>query len=236
MYFNSGSLIKRRKVAFYVDRWFGRPWKAMLWTFLLVLLYVWINYRWQGWYGVSKGVRCEVPADELEDMRWLGREVQSVLELTGVSYFLLYGSLWGALRIQDILPWDIDIDMGINQDTMPVSIKHVVKEMNKRGLTCFFNSWTGVIEVYSGRYKSQVDIMLYSDTYGSGTMHRVGWETYLTSIHYRSHHSFPYKLISGTLPTLPFIKTVWPVPQGGNEIMKYHYPDDWWKEVKPEGC
>jgi len=179
-------------------------------------------------------VRCEVPADELEDMRWLGREVQSILELTGISYFLIYGSLWGALRTQDILPWDSDIDMGINLDTMPVSIKDVVKEMNKRGFTCFFNSWSGVIVVRSGI--SQVDIMLWSDTYGSGTMRRVGWEAYVGVIYHRSHHSFPYKLISGTLPTLPFIKTVWPVPQGGNEIMKYLYPDDWWKEVKPEGC
>ena len=29
----------------------------------------------------------------------------------GLTYVLGFGSLWGALRIGDILPWDIDIDL-----------------------------------------------------------------------------------------------------------------------------
>ena len=28
-----------------------------------------------------------------------------------MTYALAFGSLWGALRIGDILPWDIDIDL-----------------------------------------------------------------------------------------------------------------------------
>lgn len=51
----------------------------------------------------------------LEALRITARHVFSILEKFGVTYWLEGGSLLGAARNGDIIPWDYDIDIGIYQ-------------------------------------------------------------------------------------------------------------------------
>ncbi|XP_053545197.1 ribitol 5-phosphate transferase FKRP [Bombina bombina] len=82
------------------------------------------------WFGCSKETpRCfgtvvgETP-EYLYEGRWTPpcclralrlttRHVITVLEASGVRYWLEGGSLLGAARHQDIIPWDYDVDLGI---------------------------------------------------------------------------------------------------------------------------
>ena len=87
------------------------------------------------WYGCNKETaRCfgtvinDMP-DYLFRQRWTppcclnglrvtGRHVFRVLESHGIRYWLEGGSLLGAVRQADIVPWDFDIDIGIYKDDM----------------------------------------------------------------------------------------------------------------------
>ncbi|GJQ66497.1 hypothetical protein Trydic_g4489, partial [Trypoxylus dichotomus] len=52
----------------------------------------------------------------LENLRKTALHVFNSLDEAGVRYWLESGSLLGAMRSGDILPWDHDVDIGINRD------------------------------------------------------------------------------------------------------------------------
>lgn len=55
----------------------------------------------------------------LEHLRTTARYVFSILEKNDVRYWLEGGSLLGAARSGDIIPWDYDVDIGIYQEDIP---------------------------------------------------------------------------------------------------------------------
>lgn len=57
----------------------------------------------------------------LENLRKTGRYVFDQLEKAGIRYWLEGGSLLGAARNGDIIPWDYDIDIGIYKDDIKKS-------------------------------------------------------------------------------------------------------------------
>ncbi|NXS40097.1 FKRP protein, partial [Balaeniceps rex] len=85
------------------------------------------------WYGCSKETaRCFgtvhartpqyllagrwTPPCCLRALRETARHVAGVLEAAGVRYWLEGGSLLGAARLGDIIPWDYDVDLGIYRE------------------------------------------------------------------------------------------------------------------------
>ncbi|XP_063225334.1 ribitol 5-phosphate transferase FKRP isoform X3 [Bacillus rossius redtenbacheri] len=88
------------------------------------------------WYGCNRDIpRCfgsvvgDMPQYLWEDkwtppcclagLRRTARHVFEHLEASGVRYWLEGGSLLGAMRAGDILPWDYDVDVGIYRDDVP---------------------------------------------------------------------------------------------------------------------
>lgn len=67
----------------------------------------------------------------LFNLRNVARHVVDVLDESGVRYWLDGESLLGALRSSDILPWDYDVDIGINKDDFH-RCDFLVKAKNKQ--------------------------------------------------------------------------------------------------------
>ncbi|EMP27085.1 Fukutin-related protein [Chelonia mydas] len=90
----------------------------------------------QQWFGCSKETpRCFstvhddtpeylyqnrwTPPCCLQALRETAKYVINVLETSGVRYWLEGGTLLGAARHQDIIPWDYDVDLGIYLEDIP---------------------------------------------------------------------------------------------------------------------
>ncbi len=58
----------------------------------------------------------------LKALRTTGKYVFNLLNSQGVRYWLEGGSLLGAARNGDIIPWDFDIDIGIYKEDIPKSV------------------------------------------------------------------------------------------------------------------
>ncbi|XP_042296444.1 fukutin-related protein isoform X2 [Sceloporus undulatus] len=55
----------------------------------------------------------------LRALRETAKYVINILEMSGVRYWLEGGTLLGAARYQDIIPWDYDVDLGIYLEDIP---------------------------------------------------------------------------------------------------------------------
>ena len=144
-------------------------------------------------------------------------------------------SLWGALRYKAPLPWDTDLDLGVSRKDLQHLPRAKLKEaLASKGMTTHYSSWGGFYRVTYGN--ARADLMVFDAFANNGYMERVGVESYLFFINYKKMHAFPAELIKKPLPTMLFAGISMPVPRGGLEIQKYHYPYDWWKESRPVGC
>lgn len=165
----------------------------------------------------------------------LTHEVHLALSQLKITHFLIYGSLWGAIRFGGPLPWDDDADLGIIADEyfMAMSEKEFINVFASRGMNVT-NNMAQKTSLRLDRGLAHVDVMVYFDY--NGLMQRKGWEAFLLPVHFRLHHSFPTWVIKTppSLPTMRFGYFNISVPRGGREIMKSLYRYNWWKDYKSE--
>lgn len=175
------------------------------------------------------------PQDVLTDMLELTYDVHTILNELNITHFLLYGSLWGAIRLNGPLPWDDDVDLGMIEDGKypSLSTEEFLRKFYEKG-TRITNNLSQKSSLKFERDKGAVDLMIYRE-YGQW-MKRRGWEPWVLLVHYNLHHTFPKNVIKQPLPQLKFGWFTMPVPLNGIEIMKHLYRYDWWVEYKIESC
>ena len=64
--------------------------------------------------------------------------VTKILKDNNISYFLDMGTLLGAIRDRSFIPWDNDIDIGINPENDPTVefIRELSNKIYKNGFNC----------------------------------------------------------------------------------------------------
>eukprot|EP01135_Chromosphaera_perkinsii_P009963 Nk52_evm1s1989 gene=Nk52_evmTU1s1989 len=194
---------------------------------------------WYWFTNTSKSGKfsCQVSKEEMDDLWILARSLNRWFAHMGVAFWLNYGTLVGALRYNQPLPWDTDIDVGaLGKDLDRYSYDEIASSLMEFGI---------VLEKYDyirGFYRvrkngARGDIFLYYESYTEGTyLHRTGIESYIFFVNYRHFHMFPAVLVELPLEAIPFCGVNMTVPHGGVELMKYQYPTSWFTEVKPVGC
>jgi hypothetical protein len=179
-------------------------------------------------------VECQHDAFTMNLYNELTSVMNNVFKKLGLTYFLCYGSLWGALRMKKTLPWDRNLDfcvlkhelVNLNEDKLDDTLKSF-------GLYYEYNSRRGKYVVYFKTVSAEITVF---ERVGSH-MERTGWEKRLLPHYYLNYQRFPHTLIEKQpLNTVEFNYLQIPVPHEGFEIQKYLYPENWWRIIKPKGC
>ena len=203
-------------------------------------LYVHINLQSFAYYTNrfwNPVVTCENSEEEINELLDLTYQIHKILDDMKIRHWLMYGSIWGALRIGRPLPWDNDVDIGFDGEGRfaDMTLSEFLAPFKAAGLTVR-NKWTqsGTVVIAKEGLWLSVDLFAFYN-YG-GVMRRTGLESWFFALNYRTHNSFPAKLVQPKLPKVKFGFFNISIPKGGIEIMKHLYRYNWWKEVRPSGC
>ena len=176
---------------------------------------------------------------QMDQLLSLCYNVHQVLAELRVEHWLMYGSLLGALRGHAPLAWDDDTDIGLDGDGRLKTLSKTVLIEKLKSVGARYvddcRARDGLIKIFDGNSEFSVDLVIFNRS--GKWMKRPGWATWLFYFQYNKFHTFPAKLIEKPLPKIQFGFFNISAPRGGKEILKYIYPTDWWKIVKPPaGC
>ncbi|XP_048581974.1 uncharacterized protein RP689 [Nematostella vectensis] len=104
---------------------------------------------------------CYLPQDKLNNLRYAIKTICETMDAHNMTYWLDYGTLVGAVRRGDVLPWDGDADISFLRDQE----KYVVHEelikihgiqsnglqANYKGLSIDYVRWEEIEGSYSGQ-------------------------------------------------------------------------------------
>jgi len=195
--------------------------------------------RYTGRHPFNPIMKCRnLTSLQMDQLLNLSYKVHQVLDELGVEHWLMYGSLLGALRGHAPLVWDDDADIGLDGDgtLKALSKTEFIEKLKSVGAKHVgdFCSRDGLITIQDGNSEFSVDMVVFNRS--GKWMKRLGWATWLFYFQYNNFHTFPAKLIEQPLPKIQFGFFNISAPRGGKEILKYIYPTDWWKVVKPPEC
>ena len=195
--------------------------------------------RYTGLHPFNPTMKCRnLTKLQMDKLLSLSYKVHQVLDELRVEHWLMYGSLLGALRGHAPLAWDDDTDIGLDGDggLKALSKTVFIEKLKSVGVKRVGDFWwrDGLISIHDGDSEFSVDLVIFNRS--GKWMKRPGWATWLLYFQYNNFHTFPAKLIEKPLPKIQFGFFNISAPKGGKEILKYIYPTDWWKIVKPPGC
>ena len=176
---------------------------------------------------------------QLDQLLNLFYKVHQALDELDVKHWLMFGSLLGALRSHAPFTWDDYADIGLDGDGRLKTLSKTTffEKLKSVGAKHVDDFWSrdGLIKIKDEESEFSVDLVIF--TRSGKWMKRPGWATWLFYFQYNKFHTFPAKLIEKPLPKIQFGFFNISAPRGGKEILKYIYPTDWWKIVKPPaGC
>ncbi|XP_003738081.1 fukutin-related protein [Galendromus occidentalis] len=157
----------------------------------------------------------------LENLRVTARHTFKVLEEFQVRYWLEGGSLLGAARAGDIIPWDYDVDIGIYEEDLPRCPWLKLAKENKRPVDPQGFIWEKATEgsfyrvQFSAKNRLHVDIFPFRSK--GGTMTKDTWfETH------RQDREFPESYLK-PLTRIPFAGVHASAPNNVTGFLEYKF-------------
>ena len=202
----------------------------------LTSAYVYITAQSHADYVKDPTVKCSHPDEEMGQLINLTYQIHTILDSLGIDHWLMYGSIFGAHRANGPLPWDYDVDIGMKGEQFSkLSLEEFLAPFKVAGIEIEDHlGRNGLMAFTRSGWPLHVDTFTFYDY--NGMRKRPGWAAWLLFVNYRLHHTFPSGLVESPMPKAKFGFFHISVPRGGDEILKYLYRDNWWKEVKPLGC
>lgn len=167
----------------------------------------------------------------LSNLRNVARHVFDRLDESGVRYWIDGGSLLGAMRISDILPWDYDVDIGINRDDIH-RCELLSKAKNKPLVDSKGYVWEKATEgdffrvQYSKTNRIYVNIFPFFAK--NGTMTKDMWFTDHKNMEFPDHFLHPMssiEFINRQVPSPNNIRDFLELKYGKDVIENPQYPD-----------
>jgi len=90
------------------------------------------------------------------------KEIKEILDKHKVTFWLDYGTLLGAVRDNQLIPWDNDVELGIWNSELH-KIYEAIDDFHKKKLLVHFSESDHVtIKKYGGDFRKKISIMVYS--------------------------------------------------------------------------
>ena len=184
---------------------------------------------------------CEVSSEHRQQLFPLLDAVIKVWSHLGVSSFLCYNSLWGAIQESGPLPWDMNAQLClINSELAKHDEVTLLREFRRQGMDLVYSSAEGEYTISNSSNSENIQIsilmILFEEDERLGMYRRVGWKRRLLPPDCDAHPTlqcFPPDLIRHPLPMRTFGPLLLPAPREDIDLLKFHYPNTWWKPLKP---
>ncbi|XP_043275572.1 uncharacterized protein [Venturia canescens] len=196
------------------------------------------------WYSLGRQEEppqpCSVPEEFTEKLHDLTYRTHLVLAKLGVVHFLCFGGLWGQVRIGRALPWSRKTEFCLIDTLRDDAL--ITKAFRDVNLSASYSHAAGIYHVQEhevGEDSPKIEIVVFEEDTVTQMVRRVGWTRRVLPPDCElspSLQCFPPQLAIPPLPTKQFGGFLVPVPREGIELQKYHYPNDWWLEIKPTDC
>lgn len=142
---------------------------------LSFMIYYKLNVRSHQWHiYLKKGdIPCEISNEDYNSLIDMAEHLARILTKYNIKYWLVYGSFVGALRYKGPIPWDTDIDLGIEWQTIKKYFPDkIIDILANEDFNAHYRSIGGMIRVTNNH--SRADLMLFTDYWRTCWMNRVG--------------------------------------------------------------
>lgn len=208
---------------------------------IVVKIYVHFSYKSFAYYtnqAWNPVVKCDNTKQHLQQLVDLTHDVHHILKKMDIEHWLIYGSIWGAKRVEGPLPWDNDVDIGFSGESYSFSSRSLdefLKPFKDAGMSVN-NKWrqSGTITISKKNLPLSLDLFAFYEH--NGWKKRTGIEPWLFFLNYNYYHTFPSWTVEPPLPEVRFGHFNISIPKGEFTALKFLYRDNWWTELKPKGC
>ncbi|KAK7081884.1 hypothetical protein SK128_025118 [Halocaridina rubra] len=187
---------------------------------------------------------CLVPKEQRRWLFHLLSTVSSLLSHLAITHFLCYDSLWGAVQESGPLPWDAHAHLcALNEKVAVHDEAELLRAFRRRGLALEYSSAEGQYTIKNSsaipdKWEAPtIQIILFEEDDRVHMLRRVGWKRRVLPPDCDAHPSlqcFPPNLVALPLPERPFGPLTLPAPREDIDLLKFHYPDTWWRPLLPQ--
>lgn len=205
---------------------------------------------------------CDMPEEYISELYELLYRTHDVLDQLRLTHFLCYGSLFGQVRHSETPSWERDGEFCVlNAELLQYDEVFLIRSFRKADLELTYDSSEGryIVRTINPAPRirqetpdeairpdtPEVQLIVFAadkeikSSSFDEMLHRVGWKRRMLPPdceYSQSLECFPKRLIDPPLELKPFGMKDLPVPHEDIEMLKYHFPDNWWIETKPLNC
>ncbi|MPC07883.1 hypothetical protein E2C01_000451 [Portunus trituberculatus] len=193
--------------------------------------------------GVKEQPPCTVTQEQRRGLYLLLAAVSALLTRLSITHFLCFDSLWGAVHESGPLPWDPHAHLcALNEKVSRHEEAELLRAFRRRGLALEYSSAEGQYTIRNsssalGTFEAPtVRVVLFEEDERVQMLRRVGWRRRLLPPDCDAHPSlqcFPPNLAASPLPIRPFGPLSLPAPREDIDLLKFHYPETWWRPLQP---
>ena len=192
----------------------------------------------------SVAIPCIIPREQRQRLYPLLSTVSSLLSQLSVTHFLCFDSLWGVIQESGPLPWDAHAHLcALNEKVALHDEAELLRAFRRQGLALEYSSAEGQYIIRNSTVVMDeletptVRIVLFEEDDRVHMLRRVGWRRRILPPDCDAHPSlqcFPPNLAAVPLPLKPFGPLTLPVPREDLDLLKFHYPETWWRPLQPQ--